>query len=143
MTITELIHRWFDDLWNLGDESAIDEVVSPAVIVRGLGDADLVGREEFRGFYRSIRAAFPNIRVTVDRVLESGDFATCLARVELVSADGRGPFRFEGSSTVRVEEGRFIEGWNYFDLLTLLRQMGAIRSEAVERGLTLPTIPTQ
>src|SRR5690606_20693424 len=71
MTGSDLVRHWFHNLWELGNESTIDECLAPGMVVRGLAEADLVGREQFRAFYRSFRAAFPTIRVNLERVLES------------------------------------------------------------------------
>ncbi len=143
MTGSDLVRHWFHNLWELGNESTIDECLAPGMVVRGLAEADLVGREQFRAFYRSFRAAFPTIRVNLERVLESGEFVTCLARAELYSADGRGPFRIYGSATVRVEDGMFVEGWNSWDFLSLLMQMGHVRPDAMAVALTEPAIPVR
>ncbi|HJU75654.1 MAG TPA: nuclear transport factor 2 family protein [Gemmatimonadaceae bacterium] len=136
MTKTELVHKWFEDLWEKGIESTIDEMLAPDMVAHGLAAGDLVGRDAFRSFYRAYRAAFPTVRVNVHHVLESGDYATSLVDVQVTAADGRGPLRLAGSSTVRVRDGQLVEGWNYFDFLTLLIGMGVVAPDVMETALT-------
>ena len=138
MTKSELISVWFDTLWNRGDESIIDDMTDPGLIVHDLGDADLHGPDQFHAFYRSFRAAFPKVRVTINQTLEAGDFVVCRAHVDVTTADGRGPFGFDGTCTARVVNGRFVEAWNHFDFLGLLTRMGAIPADAMAKALTPP-----
>ena len=141
MTNSELVQRWFENLWNRGIESTIDEILAPDAVVHGLGEADIQGRAGFHEFYRVFRAAFPAVTVTVEQVLESGDYATCRAHVEVMSADGRGPFSFDGSCVVRIPDGLVEEGWNYFDFLTLLTEMGAVPRDAMATALAAAPAP--
>lgn len=104
MTRTELVHAWFDRLWHSGDESAIHEIVAPGTVAHGRGAEDIVGPDQFRDFYRAFRSAFPQVRVHLVHVLESGDYAVCQVDVEVTAADGSGPFHFPGSSTVQISQ---------------------------------------
>ena len=135
MTNTEVIHAWFENLWNRGDETTIDKLAAPNMVGRGLGPMEITSREDFRAFYRSFRATFPSVIVSVDRVVEAGEFATALLRVKVTAANGGGPYRFDGSVTVRIVEARIVEGWNYFDFLSLLTQMGAVGADAMPEAL--------
>jgi len=135
MTNAELLTAWFENLWNRGDESTIDELAAPDLVGHGLGPSDIRDREGLRAFYRGFRAAFPSVRVDIQRATEAGDLATVLTQVEVISADGRGPFRFAGSCTARIVDGRIVEGWNYFDFLSLLTQMEAVRPDAMAAAL--------
>jgi hypothetical protein len=141
MTKTELVHAWFDNLWNRGIESTIDEILAPDFVAHGLGEGDLVGRDQFHGFYRAFRSSFPSVRVTLPLVVESDDYATCQAIVEVLAASGPGPFQFHGSCTVRISDGQFVEGWNNFDFLSLLTNMGVVRPDAMTQALAFAAAP--
>jgi limonene-1,2-epoxide hydrolase len=135
MTASESVQRWFDGLWNAGIESTIDELAAPDMVAHGLSEQPVRGREEFHAFYRAFRSAFPTVNVTIQQLLEDGPNVTCRMQVEVVPADGRGPFRFEGTTVTRWENGRMVEGWNYFDFLGLLTQMGAVQPNAMAMAL--------
>lgn len=129
-------HEWFDRVWNQGQESAIDELLSPDVIGHGLVDAEgneIVGIEGFRAFFHGFRQAFPDIHVDVFDTVSEGDKVVANCRVTathlgegfLIPPTSR-PVDFTGVCIVRVVEGKIAESWNSFDFLTVMQQLEAI-----------------
>jgi predicted ester cyclase len=129
------LREWFERLWNQGDESVVDEMLAPEAPVHGIPGptSDCCrGAEAFKGFYRGFRAAFPDIRITVEKEIRSDD--TLVARCTLagthrgdlagLAPTGR-PVRITGMVMARVENGVMAEGWNNFDLHSLFLQLGA------------------
>ena len=131
-----LVRRWFDELWNQGREDTIDRLLSADAKVYGLPTPDgqpLVGREAFRPFYRQFRTAFPDIYVTIDRVVREGDLVAAHCRVAGTHlGDGLGiaathrRVAFTGICIVRAEGDLLVEGWNAFDFLTCYQQIGLL-----------------
>ena len=71
---SSLIRRWFEEVWNKGRMEAIDEMASPDAIGHGQAQHDTdIGLREFRIFAMDLRRAFPDFKVTIDRVIEQGD----------------------------------------------------------------------
>jgi predicted ester cyclase len=64
-----LVHRFFDEVWNQQRMDVIDEVFAPTVVLNG----QAVKREAFRQIVAGRRAAFPDIRVTVEDQVAEGD----------------------------------------------------------------------
>ena len=130
-----LIHRWFDEVWNQGRESTIDELFAATGIGHGLADGDITihGPAQFKPFVRNLRGAFPDLRISIEDTLTDGDKA--LVRVVLegthkgselgVPPTGR-RMRVQGMVLVRIANGQIVEGWNSWDQLGLLRQIGAL-----------------
>jgi steroid delta-isomerase-like uncharacterized protein len=129
-------HRWFDEVWNKARPDAIDEMLSPDVIIHGLTDAlgnDVRGAEAFKSFYESFRGAFPDIQVTVEETVSEGDkiVARCAVRAThrgkgLGLAPTDKSVEFTGMRMLKVEGGKIVESWNSFDFLTMFQQIGAI-----------------
>jgi predicted ester cyclase len=140
MTNTELVHRWFEQLWNQGNEAVIEEIMTADCVAHGLGGPDVVGPEAFRQFYHGFRASFPAVHVEIQDVVDGGDRVAVRARVEMTDNAGRGPLHFTGGGFIRIENGRFAECWNEWDFLGLLTQMGAVPQEAMARALA-PAAP--
>ena len=127
-------HRWFDEVWNKGRESAIDEMLAPDAVLHGLaeGGAGLRGPEGFKPFFRSIRAAFPDIEIQVEDVVSEGDLLAIRYSATMTHAGpGFGEptnrkLAVTGMSFSRMRDGQIVEGWNNWDQLSLLQQMGAV-----------------
>lgn len=129
-----LAHRWFEEVWNQGLESTIDELLTEDSIVHGLVDRDageIRGPAAFKPFVRRFRTAFPNLRVDVEDVVVEGDkiAARCV-----VTGTHTGPgvmstptgksTQIAGMCIIRVKDGKIAEGWNNFDFLSLYQQLG-------------------
>ena len=125
-----LARRWFEEVWNHGRTSTIDEMLEANAVVRGLG-ADLVGPAAFKSFHAAYREAFPDVRLQVDAIVEeNGVLAVRWSGGGTHQGDSLGfaatgrPVRFSGVTFMRVEGGKFVEGWNVFDQLGMLQQLG-------------------
>ncbi len=69
-----LIRRWFEEVWNSGRIEAVDEMASPDVIGHGQAQhATDIGLKEFKPFVMGFRSAFPDLKVTIDYIIEQGD----------------------------------------------------------------------
>ncbi|HUQ30675.1 MAG TPA: ester cyclase [Pyrinomonadaceae bacterium] len=132
----EVVHRWFEEVWNKGREEAIDEMLAENGIAHGLVDEngkELQGPAEFKPFFRQFRDAFPDIQVAIEDCVTEGDMAAVRCRVTAkhtgaglgVAATNK-PVEFTGMSIVRVKDGKIIEAWNNFDFLSLNQQIGAL-----------------
>ena len=130
-----LVRRWFEEVWNQGREETIDELFSANGIGYGLGDTDvpLRGPREFKPFVRNLRGALPDLRMTIEDIIAADDKVTVRITVEGthnggqlgVAPTGR-RVRIAGLVVVRIANGQIVEGWNSWDQLGLLRQIGAL-----------------
>lgn len=82
--VAELVHRFYTDLWNRWDDSAVEELLSPDFRFRGSLGQMVEGREGWRAYRDMIRGG-------------SGDFHNEV--IDLVVADKRGAARLEYSGT--------------------------------------------
>src|SRR5687768_1849985 len=121
---SSLLHRWFEEVWNQKREDAIDDMMAEDVIVHGLSDEAIVGRENFKPFFRSFSSAFPDIHVTVEDVVTQGEKMSCRCTVRGThTGDGLGfpptnqPVEFTGSGMCTLKDGKFQEVWNEFDFM--------------------------
>src|SRR5947209_10063838 len=136
------IRRWFEEVWNKGREDAIDEMMGEECVANGLADESgqpLRGPAGFKPFFRKFREAFPNIEVVVEDVVAEGDkvAARCGVRGHhrgdtLGFAATQQPVEFTGMTIVRILDGKIVEAWNNFDVMTVFQQLGALRLDAPE-----------
>jgi predicted ester cyclase len=132
-----LTRRWFEEVWNKQRPEAIDEMMAPEGIAYGLGGANLVGPEAFKGFHNTFLGAFPDIRITVDDIISQGDKVAVRFSVRGthrgdhlgVVATNR-PVEFSAMSFVRWRSGQIVEGWNSVDMHGMLQQIDAVQTKA-------------
>jgi steroid delta-isomerase-like uncharacterized protein len=127
-----LVQRWFDEVWSNGRAAAIDEMLAANAVVHGLGP-EMVGPAQFKAFHAAYRDAFPDVTIRVEHMVAEGNFvAARWSGTGTHRGNGLGfaatnkPVRFSGMLFVRVENGRLAEGWNNFDQLGMLQQLGVV-----------------
>jgi steroid delta-isomerase-like uncharacterized protein len=131
-----LIRRWFEEVWNKGNEAAIDEMFAQHGIAHGLAEEPekaMRGPGDYKPFYRKFRSAFPEIEVVVEDAIAEGDkvAARCTVRGKHQSdslgfaATGKST-DFTGITIVRIERGQIVEAWNNFDFMRMFKQLGAL-----------------
>src|SRR5689334_20464023 len=130
-----LLARWFEEVWNQGREETVDELMAPNAVAVGLGEMDqeVHGPSEFKIFLRNMRQALPDVRIDMEDTTAERDKIS--ARVVLKGThcgNGLGvpptgkAVQIRGIVMVRIAGGKIIEGWNSWDQLGLLRQIGAL-----------------
>jgi steroid delta-isomerase-like uncharacterized protein len=133
-----MIRRWFEEVWNKGRASAIDEMLAPDGVIHGLGTGDVIGPDGFKPIHAAYRIAFPDLTFQVEDVVGDGDVVamrwsgggTHTGPFLGINATGR-RVRFTGMVFARASRGRFIEAWNAYDQLGLLQQLGVVELPAV------------
>jgi len=127
-----LVRRWFEEVWNKGRADAIGEMLMPDAAVHGLG-VPAKGPEGFKPFHAAFRDAYPDVHVVLDDVIAEGDLVAARWTAKATHrgaglgfpATGR-PVTITGMVFIRVRDGKIVEGWNNFDQLGMLQQLGQI-----------------
>ena len=132
----QLIHRWFEEVWNNGSAEAIEEMFDENGIAHGLSEDPanpITGPREFKPFHTLFREAFPNMMIVVEDVVAEGDrvAARCSVRAKhegefMGRAATQAPVEFTGITIVRIYNGKIVEAWNNFDFMKLHKQVGLI-----------------
>jgi predicted ester cyclase len=123
----ESMLRWYNEVWNNGDENVIDELMHPQAEAFGLGDVPLIGPSEFKPFYKAFNKAYAGINAEVDKVFTDGDYVICLCTIKAIHKATGKPVKFTGTSIARMENGQIMSAWNHFDFLTMHLQTGKIK----------------
>lgn len=128
-TNKQLARAFFEEIWNQGDESAIDRYIP---LDAAGNDPDFgSGREGFKAQWRKWRAAFPDLHFEiVDLVAEGNKVLTRWVLTGThqgeflgIPATGR-QVKVAGMSLDRVENGQVVEGFDGWDALGLRQQLG-------------------
>jgi steroid delta-isomerase-like uncharacterized protein len=130
-----IVHRWFEEVWNQGREESIDELLGPKIVAFGLGQggAEVRGPAEFKTFFRNLKNAFPDLHITIEDTLAERDEVVVRIVIEGThKGDGLGipatgrKVRVPGICIIQLTNGKLVAGWNSWDQLGMLQQLGAI-----------------
>jgi len=133
----QLMRRWFKEVWNEGKTETIHKLLAPDAI--GIGELEdgspLRGPAEFVPFVERIRGAFPDINIVVDDAFGAEDkvvvrwTATMTHRGDHLGIPASGKqVRIAGMTIARIRDKQIVEGWDNWDQLGMLKQIGAYES---------------
>jgi predicted ester cyclase len=134
-----LLRRWFDEVWNEGNEATIDELFPADGVIWGVGrpEAASHGPAEFKAFYRTFRGACPDIHFTMEHVVQEGDTAFARWTATLThTGEGLGmpptnrKMKLSGMSELKTRDGKIIVGWNVWDQVGMARELGVLQGHA-------------
>jgi predicted SnoaL-like aldol condensation-catalyzing enzyme len=126
LTVTEqnkmLVIRWFDEVWNQARRETIFELLGESAILHD-GAEQFRGPREFARFHDSLRSQFSNFKMTPIIALAEGDHACVHWSCSMTHTASQKPLQLTGTSIVRIENGRFAEGWQNWDAAHLHAQL--------------------
>jgi steroid delta-isomerase-like uncharacterized protein len=130
-----LMRRWFDEIWNRGMIESVEDILADDAVNWGVGRADQssVGGAEFKEFYHRQRSATPDVRITLDQVIQEGDTAFARWTATMThTGEGLGmpptnkTIELKGMTACRARDGKIVASWNIWDQVGLTRQLGVL-----------------
>jgi steroid delta-isomerase-like uncharacterized protein len=137
MSVSEnirLMKRWYEEVWQEKKDETIRELLAADAEVHGHVPASLRGPEQFAQFAHQIRGAFPDLKVAVEDIFGDGDkvaarwVASGTHRGEGFGPPSQKTIKVHGTSIVQFKDGKIVAGWDSWDRLGMLEQIGAIPS---------------
>ena len=133
-TPDDVVRQWFKEVWDEGQEAAIDRLVAADAKVWGLtgsGGPPLAGPAGFKPVFHTFREALGDLQIVIERTVVEGDVCTAhflvkgrhVGRALGGEPTGR-PVEFHGVTIARVRDGQLVEGWNVIDFLAMYQQIG-------------------
>jgi steroid delta-isomerase-like uncharacterized protein len=133
-----IVRQWFQEVWDERREEAIDRLMAPDAKIYGLSEGEMVGPASFKPLYKTFCDAFADFKVeVVQTVVESNRVAALCHVTGRHAGDSLGcpatgrRVDFWGTTIVRVEDERIVEGWNTFDFLSMYQQVGVVPTPVV------------
>lgn len=134
------IESFYEEVFHRGNLDVLEEIFSEAYLAHGAGcqpGGERRSTWQLEEVVGGTRVAFPDLRFTVEKVIAWADGDTaelcCCYRFEGThrgSLQGLAPtfqrVNVSGMDFYRIKGGKIVEGWESFDSLELLRQLGAI-----------------
>ena len=132
----QLMRRWFQQVWNEGRIQTVYDLLASDGVARGQRGAEtqIRGPEQFAQFVRDIRGTFPDIKVKIEDILGAGDKVVVRWSATMthsgdalgIPATGR-TVRSRGISIATIDKGKIVEGWDNWDQLGMLEQIGVYK----------------
>ena len=127
-----LVRQVVDD-WHRGDLDALDEHLDPAYVNRDPSNPEVTDLASYKRWVAAARAAFPDMRITIDDLIAEDDR---VAKLWSFEATHQGEFAgipptgqriaWTGITIYRIQGDRVAECIWRTDALGLLQQLGAI-----------------
>lgn len=134
-----LMTRWYREVWRERKNDTVHELLASDARLRGQAgpEQEIQGPKEFVEFAERIRNAFPDTEIAVEDIFAIDDkvvarwIATGTHRGDGLGVPPSGRrVRISGITIARVMNGKIVEGWDNWDRLGMLEQIGAYNQPA-------------
>jgi steroid delta-isomerase-like uncharacterized protein len=137
ITTNKATFRRFDDAINSGDmeliSKMIDELVEPDARIHTPLPLEATGAQLLKQVWAALLQAYPDLHVAVEDLIAEGDKVVCRNVVtgthqgEYMGIPPTGkPVTYNEIFIFRFEDGRIAETWGVVDVLSQMRQLGAV-----------------
>lgn len=130
-TPKEILRRALEDIFNLGKLDVAGELIHPDYINHDASPGQSGGPDGVKHVARLYRSAFPDLHLSVERMIAEGDWVTVHVREQ---GTHRGVFQgiaptghhviWTWIGIYRIAGGRLIERWGRIDTQELYEQLG-------------------
>ena len=124
-----LAKRWFEEVWNEDRRETNRELLAAEAVIQEGNDAS-VRPEGFYPFFDRMQATFSDIHVTIHDAISEEDEVCARWSIQMRhTGNGMGipatnkVLHSTGISVIRVAGGRFVAGWQNWDMLGLMQQI--------------------
>lgn len=120
---TAVVMQLVDEVINQGNLDVVGEIYAPGYVEHA--NADETTYDTIEAVQESFSGLFENLtdpQVQVDDVIATGD--RVVARYTLTANEGQ--VDYTGIFIARLEDGKIVESWENFDLVSLLTQIGVM-----------------
>jgi predicted ester cyclase len=131
---TAIIRRWFEEVWNQRRLETIDELLDANAVAHDLGGsgASTRGPAEFRAAAEQLLTVFGETHFVVEDIFGVGDRVAVRLKAKLRNTGPLGDLPPTGAEVtvpvmciIHLRNGKLIEGWNFWDVVTALRAANA------------------
>jgi predicted ester cyclase len=123
--------RAFYNFWNTGDEELLKQAIADNFTDHTLPPGRPQGPKGPAFASQNFRAAVPDLKVALEKVVVAGDYATVHMNFtgHFTGTFGQThgssqPIAFIATDLVKITKGRITDNWHIEDNLTLLTEMG-------------------
>jgi steroid delta-isomerase-like uncharacterized protein len=124
--------RLMEAIWNERRLEVVDEIVASDYVRHDPAfPGEVRGPEGFKQYVMAMCTPFPDARISIEDVIAEGDRMAVRwifrgkhsGEFLGIPATGKN-LALTGISIIRIREGKIVEGWDGYDALGMLRQLG-------------------
>jgi hypothetical protein len=123
VTKLDFLREWYRRVWVEADPAAIDDYFAPRVGADGLMPDGQVSAEDFRALVPALLSVVRNLRIEIDRHVETEDWLWAQITVHGTAAQGIDPIKASGQIMMKIEGDKITEAYNAFDFITFFEQV--------------------
>jgi predicted ester cyclase len=128
-----IVRLFYEEAWGQGNLAVIDEIFTDDYVRHDLRPGNpLPGPAGMKKITADFRAAFPDLRFTIDLMVAEGEMVVARWIMESTNTGPWGDIaptgkraQFFGVNIFRLSQGQVVEIWNHRDDLGLMQQLGA------------------
>ena len=135
--VNKTVVERYGELWNTGDLSIVDELLTEDFLLRNPDGGESAGRAAFKAGVAHHHDTMTGFRVSIDDVVAEGDMmairftARGVHTGPFLGSDPSGkPLTWTGMQLLHFRDGRIASIWHQPDDLSLFRQLGRVQETA-------------
>lgn len=136
MTKTEILQRWYDEVWSKGNLDAISEMLGEDIVANGIIPALGITRGEFGDLIEAVRSLLGPIKVELAQTVEQGDWLAARYMIDSEALETGEPVHVSGQVMARFKDGRIAESHYQFDFFSMFEQLGQLPPDSLPVCLT-------
>lgn len=125
------VRRFYEEVWNKGHLEVAEELAAPDCVRHDPSGPMLSGPEGFKQTAAMLRAAFPDLQLSIDFMVAEADMVVARWTIRGTQQGPLGPIpptgkrvEFAGVNIFRMASGKIVEIWNHRDDLLMYQQLG-------------------
>lgn len=130
MNNKEIVRRVFEEGFNKGELAFADQIMAPNHVAHDPNNPNMNGAEGMKQIIRMYRGAFPDMKMTVDDQIESGDRVVTrwtsrgTHKGKLMEmAPTNKSVTVSGITIDRLQNGKIVESWVNWDAAGMMTQL--------------------
>lgn len=129
-----LTQRFIDEIFNQGNLASLDELIADDFVDRTPMPNVPANKEGLKQIALMFRAAFPDLKVTVEQQIAEGDLVAMRLvtrgthRGDLMGIAATGKqIEINEQHIIRIANGKAVEHWGVEDNLGMMQQLGVVQ----------------
>jgi predicted ester cyclase/heme-degrading monooxygenase HmoA len=119
----EICTVWLDEAYHKGNIEILNEIFTPDIIYHRPLSPDIMGLEAYKQHVKNVRAAFPDIRITMGNFVAEEDTIVCIGIIQYTKkqispASGISTSRtinYSYCTVLHMNNGKIAEAWDHYD----------------------------